>query len=266
MTAVPSDTLRERAPARVRWHLPAWPDPWWPTAALGAVAVAGLVAFLAPLGGVDLSRLNGLGLISVLPVISLLGITAAVVAFCAGLCLPRAYPVLLGATLAGIVLCLNAVTVFTEPEPRFPTAYQIAGYAEYVSRTGHTAPGLEAYFSWPGFLSTVAFLERVSGDHDLIPVLRWWPVTVDMLCLVPLYLLMRNLRASWRAKWLAARSRSELDFPGHEHGERRPPPGHDAVTGLGFRPGCRGRPRAQAEPGQQDRDEHQVEQVVEGLR
>ena len=204
MTAVPSDTLRERAPTRARWHLPAWPDPWWPTAAIGIVAAAGLVAFFAPLGGVDLSRLNGLGLISVLPVMSLLGITAAAVAFSAGLCLPRAYPVLLGVTLAGIVICLDAVTVFTEPEPRFPTAYQIAGFVEYVSRTGHTAPGLDAYFSWPGFFSAVAFLQRLTGNHDLIPVMRWWPVTIDLLCLVPLYLVMRNLRGSWRAKWLAA--------------------------------------------------------------
>ena len=45
---------------------------------------------------------------------------------------------------------------FTEPEPRFPTGYQIAGFVDYVSRTGHTAPGLAAYFSWPGFFAAVA--------------------------------------------------------------------------------------------------------------
>jgi hypothetical protein len=162
------------------------------------------VLFLAPLGGVDIARFNGYGLISVLPVLSLLGIAAAVIAFSVGLCLPRAYPAVLGIALAGIVICLDAVTVFTEPEPRFPTSYQIAGFVEYVSRTGHAAPGLDAYFSWPGLFAAVAFLQHVTGNHDLIPVLRWWPVTVDMACLVPLCLIMGNLRASWRAKWLAA--------------------------------------------------------------
>ena len=205
MTAAPPETLlvpsgERLASFRTRW----WPDPWWPAAAIGGVVVAGLVIFLAPLGGVDLARLNGYGLISVLPVMSLLGIAAAVIAFCVGLCLPRAYPVVLGIALAGIVICLDAVTVFTEPEPRFPTAYQIAGFVEYVSRTGHAAPGLDAYFSWPGLFAAVAFLQHVTGNHDLIPVLRWWPVTVDMACLVPLYLIMRSLRASWRAQWLAA--------------------------------------------------------------
>jgi hypothetical protein len=140
----------------------------------------------------------------VLPLISLLGITAAVIAFSVGLCLPRAYPVVLGTTLAGVAICLNAVTVFTEAEPRFPTAYQIAGFVDYVSRTGHVAPALAAYFSWPGFFSGVAFLEHVTGNHNLIPVMRLWPVTIDLACLVPLYFIMRNLRASWRAKWLAA--------------------------------------------------------------
>jgi len=171
---------------------------------LGAIAVAGVVLFLVPLGGVNLGQLNGFGLISVLPVLSLLGVAAAVIAFSVSLCLPRAYPVVLGVALAGIVICLDAVTVFTETDPRFPTAYQISGFTEYVSRTGHVAPGLDAYFSWPGFFAAVAFLQHVTGNHDLIPVLRWWPVTIDLACLAPLYLIMRSIRASWRAKWLAA--------------------------------------------------------------
>ena len=207
--ATTSDDLQKEAPAQVErgrwwWPDPWWPDPWWPAAVIALVAFGGLVAFLVPLGWVNLSRMNGLGLISVLPVMSLLGITVAVIAFSAGLCLRRAYPAVLGVTLAGILICLDAVTVFTEPEPRFPTAYQIAGFVDYVSRTGHTAPGLAAYFSWPGFFGAVAFMERVTGDHNLIPVMRLWPVIIDMACLAPLYLIMRNLRASWRAKWLAA--------------------------------------------------------------
>ena len=201
--AATADALQEQAHAqrrRPRW----WPDPRWPAAVIALVASGGLAAFLVPLGRIDLTRTNGLGLISVLPRTSLLGITATAVAFCVGLCLPRAYPAVLGAMLAGMVICLDAVTVFIEPEPRFPTAYQIAGFAEYVGRTGHTAPGLAAYFSWPGFFSDVAFLERLTDDHNLIPVMRLWPVIIDLACLAPLYLIMRNLRATWRAKWLAA--------------------------------------------------------------
>jgi hypothetical protein len=202
--AATADALREGAPTQVGWRRPWWPDPWWPGAVIALVAFGGLVVFVVPLAGVNLSRMNGLGLISVLPRTSLLGITATVIAFSVGLCLRRAYPAVLGVTLAGIVVCLDAVTVFAESEPRFPTAYQIAGFIEYVGRTGHTAPSLTAYFSWPGFFGVVAFLEQVTGQHNLIPVMRLWPVIIDLACLVPLYLIMSNLKATWRAKWLAA--------------------------------------------------------------
>ena len=135
--AATAGTLREQAPAQVGWRRIWWPDPWWPAAVIAVIAFGGLLAFVGPLGGLNLSRMNVLGLISVLPRMSLAGITAAVIAFCAGLCLPKANRVVLGVTLAGIVICLDAVTVFAEPEPRFPTAYQIAGFIEYEIGRAH---------------------------------------------------------------------------------------------------------------------------------
>jgi hypothetical protein len=176
---------------------------WWPAAAVGAVAAAGFGLFLICLRGVDLSAMNGLGLLSVLPAGSLAGVTLVALAFILGLALPRAYPAALGAVLAGLVICLDGVTVFVEAEPRFATAYQITGFVEYVSKTGHAAPGLAAYFSWPGFFALVAFVEHAAGTNNLLPVLRVWPVAIDLLCLIPLFLIMRNLRVSWRARWLA---------------------------------------------------------------
>jgi hypothetical protein len=178
------------------------PD-WSPAAAVGAVAAVGFALFFACLRGVDLTRMNGLGLLSVLPIGAIAGVVLLALAFMLGLALPRAYPAGLGAALAGVVICLDGVTAVIEPEPRFATSYQIAGFVDYVSRTGHTAPGLAAYFSWPGFFALISFLTGAAGTHSMLTLLRVWPAVIDLLCLPPLFLIMRNLRVSWRAQWLA---------------------------------------------------------------
>ncbi len=176
----------------------------WPAIlAPGVLAMVGLVIFVESLHRVSLGRMTGLGLISVLPVSALAGTGLLVLAFVLMLALHRPRPLMLGAMLVAIVFCLDAVAAIAEPEPRFATAYQIAGFVEYISRTGHTAPAINAYFSWPGFFALTGFVESVIGQHDLTPVLRWWPMVIDLLCLVPLWAIMRNLRVNWRAQWLA---------------------------------------------------------------
>ena len=179
---------------------------WLPVAALCATSAAGFALFLASLGGVTaaLGHMSGLGLISVMPAGALAGVTLLALTFVLALGLARPRRVLLGVMLGGIVVCLDGVTAIAEPEPRFPTAYWIAGFVDYVSRTGHTAPGLSAYFSWPGFFELVALAEHAAGSQNLMPVLRIWPLAVDLLCLVPLGMIFMRLRANWRARWLAA--------------------------------------------------------------
>jgi hypothetical protein len=188
------------APRRAAFRLPGWAA----IAAIAVISLTGLVLFGVPLRHVDLGRMSAIGLVSVLPAASLAGIGLLVLAFVLALGPHRARPVLLGAMLVAIVLCLHGVTSVIESQPRFATGYQIAGFAEYVGRTGHTAPGLYAYFSWPGFFALVAFAKAVAGGQDLLAVLRFWPVVINLAYLVPIWLILRNLRASWRAKWFAA--------------------------------------------------------------
>ena len=183
---------------------PRRPPAWSASAALVAVAAGGLALFISSLRGIDLNRMNGLGLLSVLPARSIVGVVVIALAFVVGLALRRARPVGLAALLIALVVCLDGVTIFAEPEPRFPTAYQILGFVNYISTTGHAAPSLAAYFSWPGFFALISFLTGAAGVHSILTLVRVWPVAIDLLCLPPLFLLMRNLRVSWRAQWLAA--------------------------------------------------------------
>jgi hypothetical protein len=178
----------------------------WPTvpaAAIGALGLAGLVLFFASLRHVRLSHMNGLGLLSVLPHGAVAGVVILALAFVLGIALPRPHPLGLAAGLVALVVCLDGVTTFIEPQPRFPTAFQIAGFIQYISSTGHATPGLAAYFSWPGFFALVSMVTGAAGTHGLLGLMRVWPMLIDLACLPPFFLIMRNLRIPWRAQWVA---------------------------------------------------------------
>jgi hypothetical protein len=180
----------------IRW-------PTLPAAAIGALGLAGIAAFFASLRHVPLSHMNGLGLLSVLPHGAVAGVVILALAFVLGIALPRPHPLGLAAGLVALVICLDGVTTFIEPQPRFPTAFQIAGFIQYISSTGHATPGLAAYFSWPGFFALVSMVTGAAGTHGLLGLMRVWPMLIDLACLPPFFLIMRNLRIPWRAQWVA---------------------------------------------------------------
>src|ERR1700744_4071077 len=178
---------------------------WLPTALIAVLGAAGLALFFGTVGQATpkLNDMSALGLISIMPHASLAGLVLLALAFVLALGRARPKPLLLGALVAGIVIALDGVTTVMEPEPRFPTAYWIAGFVEYIYRTGHTSPALSAYFSWPGFFEIVVVIEHLFGSDNLMPVLRYWPVAMDLLALVPMGLIVKRLHATWRDKWLA---------------------------------------------------------------
>ncbi|MDQ4105044.1 MAG: hypothetical protein M3186_15520, partial [Actinomycetota bacterium] len=197
----------------VRWSSTSW----LPVAGICVVGAAGLACYLLSLDEVALDRMNGYGLISVLPVASLVGLALLTLAFVMTLFLSRAYPVLLGAQLVTMVGCLHGVTALIEPLPRFPITWVHMGFVEYIARTGTTAPGLDGRFSWPGFFALVALWIGRTDWHDLVPVLMLTPLVSNLLFLLPLGLLLRNLRASWPAKWFAAWLFVVLNWVGQDY-------------------------------------------------
>ncbi|MGH3965016.1 MAG: lipopolysaccharide biosynthesis protein [Pseudonocardiaceae bacterium] len=177
---------------------------WAPIAVVSGLTAAALALYLLPLGSIDLEDMNGFGLISVLPVGSLVGLILLTLAFVITLSFPRPHPVVLGAQLVVLVGCLYGVTALIESLPRFPITWVHWGFVEYIGRTGATAPELDGRFSWPGFFALVAFLTGESNWRDLAPLLKLTPLLSNLLFLLPLGLLLGNLRASWQAKWFAA--------------------------------------------------------------
>ncbi|QOV39359.1 lipopolysaccharide biosynthesis protein [Streptomyces ferrugineus] len=188
----PAPTLRERLlPTRLG-------------VILGCLLTAALLLYWVPalrLGESDLDGMGGLGLISVLPPPTLLGAALLAVTFASLLWLGREHRGLLLVTLLATVVSLHALPALIETEPRFATAWQHLGFLDYVDRTGSAVPDLDARWSWPGFFAVAAFVAKACGVGDLTEVIRWWPLAMQLLYLVPMFLLVRHMRASWRAKW-----------------------------------------------------------------
>ncbi|GGT18126.1 lipopolysaccharide biosynthesis protein [Streptomyces chromofuscus] len=171
---------------------------------LGCLLVAALLLYWVPasrLGEADLDLMGGLGLISVLPLPTLAGAALLAVVFGALLWPRREHRTLLLVTLLATVVSLHALPAVIETEPRFATAWQHLGFLDHIDRTGTAVPDLDARWSWPGFFAAAALVVQACGVGDLTEVIRWWPLTVQLLYLPPLFLLTRALRAGWRAKW-----------------------------------------------------------------
>lgn len=149
----------------------------------------------------DLDAMGGLGLISILPAPTLIGAALLVGVFASLLWMDQPHKGLLLTTLIATVVCLHALPAVLEDVPRFATAWQHLGFMEYIDRTGSAVPDLDARWSWPGFFAAATFIAEACGISDMTEVIRWWPLAMQLLYLAPMFLLVRSMRASWRAKW-----------------------------------------------------------------
>ncbi|MFE1880778.1 lipopolysaccharide biosynthesis protein [Streptomyces diastatochromogenes] len=201
--AVPQEAVDEPADEEA----PAQPTRRTPTRSgvvLGCLLIAALLLYWVPalrLGEADLDGMGGLGLVSVLPLPTLVGAALLVTVFASLLWLRREHRALLLVTLLATVVSLHALPAVLETEPRFPTAWQHLGFIDYIDRTGSAVPDLDARWSWPGFFAVAAFVARACGVDDFTEIIRWWPTAIQLAYLAPMFLLTRSLRASWRAKW-----------------------------------------------------------------
>ncbi|WP_248959278.1 hypothetical protein [Sphaerisporangium perillae] len=154
--------------------------------------------------GVDLDKINGLGLISVLPITAFAAIALIIVSFFVTLTQNTDRKGVLLFQLAAVTFTLHGAAALIESEPRFHTAWVHAGFAEYIGRAGEALPGLDARFAWPGFFALFGFVLRAAGVNDPGTVLQWTPLVSNLLYLLPFVLILRQIVATTRARWFAA--------------------------------------------------------------
>ena len=188
-----------------------------PVAVLSLLTGGAVALYTAQLHTVDLGDMTGLGLISVLPVSTLVGLVMLTIGFIGALSLRRRCAWLLAVQLVLLVVLLHGITILLEPQPRFPITWIHAGFVEFIDRTGTTAPALDARWSWPGFFALAAFWVGSGARAALSPILTVTPVVNNLLYLVALGLLLSTIRMSWQARWLAAWLFCVLNWIGQDY-------------------------------------------------
>ncbi len=155
------------------------------------ISAAGL--WLTSLTRIRLREMNDLGLVSVLPVSFFAALILLTLGFVLSLRQPQKFKQLHLAPIVLLVFILFGTTAVVENMPRFVTAWTHLGFAEYISRTGETATGLDARFSWPIFFSLTSFVTEAAGLENGLPFLSWAHVYFNLLYLGPLLLIYRSL-------------------------------------------------------------------------
>ncbi|WP_090947130.1 hypothetical protein [Nonomuraea jiangxiensis] len=157
-----------------------------------------------PLRGVNPANIDGLGLISALPVSAFVAILIMIVSFFVTVAQSTDRKFLLLFQIAAITFALHGAGALVSSEPRFPTAYIHAGFVEFIARTGESAINIDARMGWPGFFALFAFVTKAAGITDLTTILQWTPLLSNLLYLLPFVLILRQVVATTRARWFAA--------------------------------------------------------------
>ena len=170
--------------------------------AIGGAAAAVLLWALS-LRHVDLGRMNGLGLVSVLHASYYVAIALLSVTFAVALLRRQAPDRALVGLVILLVLMLFGLTPILEAVPRFAVTWRHAGIAQSILDTGHVNPHIDAYFNWPGFFMLAAALARGAGFHNVLPLTAWSPIYFNLAYLAPLLVIARSLTTSRRLVWLS---------------------------------------------------------------
>ncbi len=181
--------------ASISWTLARWRD-WGlipPAAALWVIGVQ----------GIDTSRMNDLGLISVIPVPALIALGLLAISFTIALRRGASEGVLALHVILTVV-ALSAIVPLVESQPRFSVTYRHVGIADEIARSGTIDPYLDAYFNWPGFFALSAALTRAIGASSPLVVTPWVPLVLGLAYLAPLVLIFRTATRDRRLVWLAA--------------------------------------------------------------
>lgn len=166
------------------------------------ISLVGTVLWALSVEPVDPRQMSGIGLISAIPVLTLVAMAAHVVGFMLAVFDERPRPGLLFVQLVTWIFMLHGFNAVVAAEPVFSVAWRHAGITDYILSNQGVNPNLDAYFSWPGFFALSALATKVADLSGPVALIRWAPPFFNLLYLAPMTILFRSAVGDARIVWL----------------------------------------------------------------
>lgn len=169
-----------------------------------AVALAaGAALWATSLPGFDISKVTDLGLVSITPPQMFVAIVLIVVGFVLTLRVQPLPSAISALAVLLLIAAVHALPSIIEDTPRQAVAYLHAGFTEEIERTGQLLTHVDARFSWPVFFTLGALVTNVSGIGSAIELQAWAAPVLNLVYLVPLYVIYSALSIDKRLVWTA---------------------------------------------------------------
>ncbi|MFN8173588.1 MAG: hypothetical protein U0T02_00815 [Solirubrobacteraceae bacterium] len=212
----------ERRPVRPAGPAPAPIAPprarRWRAAALPAAGTAiAVVLWAFSIGAMDPRRMDATGLVSIMPAGVLIALALLTASFAVTVTRRDLVVPLLAVQLGALIVMLFGVTALVESQPRFEAAWRHAGIIEFITSTGTVDPGIDAYFSWPGFFILGGLLVKAAGYQSAISLLAWAPVFFNLLYIGPIVMIVRAATPDRRVLWLTLWIVSVANWMGQDY-------------------------------------------------
>ncbi len=151
---------------------------------------------------INVLQMNDLGLLSVMPISTLVALVLLMISFSINLQRQQLRVPILMLHLFLLIVMLYGITYLVEGVPDISTVYRHAGYTEYIMRNGSVNPYLDTYFDWPVFFILGAFVTRTAGYQSALSFAGWALVFFNLIFLVPMATIFSTITINKRLIWL----------------------------------------------------------------
>ena len=162
-----------------------------------------LCAWALSLTGTNVNRIDGVGLLAVMPPTYLVAFALLIGGF--GVAVSREEPNrrVLGGYVLALIVVIHATTAILYDEPRYAWTYPHLGVINLIAATGRASREVDIYNNWPSFFALNAWFAKTSG-LAAIQYAAWAQLCFNAINVFVIRFALRGLTRDERVLWTAA--------------------------------------------------------------